>query len=75
MSDAPRAPKRPHETRIHGRTLLDDYFWLREKTSPDVLAHLESENAYTEAVIFGRGDVRESFDQAAEKVKTLAAGS
>jgi hypothetical protein len=26
-------------------------------------------------VIFGRGDVRGAFDQAAEKVKTLAAGS
>jgi len=32
-------------------------------------------DAYTESVIFGRGDVRQSFDQAAEKVKTLAAGS
>ena len=32
-------------------------------------------DAYTEAVIFGRGDVQGTFDQAAEKVKTLAAGS
>ena len=48
---APVAQKRPRETRIHGYTLTDDYFWLREKTSPEVLAHLESENAYTEAVM------------------------
>jgi multiple sugar transport system substrate-binding protein len=32
-------------------------------------------DAYTEAVIFGRSDVRATFDQAAEKVKSLAAGS
>jgi multiple sugar transport system substrate-binding protein len=32
-------------------------------------------DAYTEAVIFGRGDLQGAFDQAAEKVKTLAAGS
>lgn len=30
---------------------------------------------YTQAVIFGRGDVKTAFDQAADKVKTLAAGS
>ena len=51
MSEAPRAQKRPRETRIHGYTLKDDYFWLREKTSPEVLAHLERENAYTESVM------------------------
>jgi multiple sugar transport system substrate-binding protein len=32
-------------------------------------------DAYTQAVIFGKGDVKSAFDQAAEKVKTLAAGS
>jgi multiple sugar transport system substrate-binding protein len=32
-------------------------------------------DAYTQAVIFGKGDLKGAFDQAAEKVKTLAAGS
>lgn len=32
-------------------------------------------DAYTQAVIFGKGDLKGTFDQAAEKVKTLAAGS
>jgi multiple sugar transport system substrate-binding protein len=32
-------------------------------------------DAYTDAVIFGKADVKSAFDQAAEKVKTLAAGS
>jgi oligopeptidase B len=36
---------------IHGRRLVDDYAWLREKTSPEVIAFLEGENAYTRAVM------------------------
>jgi oligopeptidase B len=36
---------------IHGRRLTDDYAWLREKTSPEVIAFLEQENAYTRAVM------------------------
>ncbi len=36
---------------IHGHRLADDYAWLREKTSPEVIAFLEQENAYTVAVM------------------------
>src|SRR5215207_8781031 len=42
----PVAPKVPHATSIHGYTLNDDYFWLREKGKPEVTAYLEAENAY-----------------------------
>ncbi|HZM88883.1 MAG TPA: S9 family peptidase [Blastocatellia bacterium] len=47
----PVARKIPHETRIHGYTLKDDYFWLREKKNPEVIKYLEAENAYTEEVM------------------------
>jgi len=47
----PIARKIPHETRIHGVTLVDDYFWLRQKSAAEVIAHLEAENAYAEAVM------------------------
>lgn len=50
-SAPPVARKTPHETRIHGYTLKDDYFWLREKSNPEVISYLEAENAYTEAVM------------------------
>ncbi len=40
-----------NETTLHNHTLVDDYAWLREKTSPDVIAYLEAENAYTDAVM------------------------
>lgn len=47
----PVARKVPHTTQIHGYTLKDDYFWLREKKNPEVLKYLEAENAYTEEVM------------------------
>jgi oligopeptidase B len=46
----PATAKKPHVTKIHGDTLVDNYFWLREKSNPDVIAHLEAENAYTAAM-------------------------
>ncbi|HJT67567.1 MAG TPA: hypothetical protein VJ749_14000, partial [Pyrinomonadaceae bacterium] len=33
----PMAEKKAKTTNIHGETLVDDYFWLREKTNPAVL--------------------------------------
>ena len=34
----------------YGTTVVDDYFWLREKSNPKVIEYLEQENAYTEAM-------------------------
>jgi oligopeptidase B len=47
----PVAKKVPHVTEINGRTLTDNYFWLRDKPNPEVRAYLEAENAYTDAVM------------------------
>ena len=47
----PVAAKRPHVTKIHGRTLTDDYFWLRQKGDSAVVKHLEAENAYTAGML------------------------
>ncbi len=47
----PVAKKIPHVTEINGHKLTDNYFWLREKTNPEVRAYLEAENAYTDAVM------------------------
>ncbi len=45
----PIAPALPRERTHHGDTFVDDYEWLRDKESPDTLAYLEQENAYTQA--------------------------
>jgi oligopeptidase B len=47
----PMAEKKSKTTNIHGESLIDDYFWLREKSNPSVISYLESENAHTAAVM------------------------
>jgi oligopeptidase B len=47
----PMAEKKPKITKIHGETLVDDYFWLREKNSPQVMEHLKAEDAYAETLM------------------------
>src|ERR1035437_506342 len=34
---------------LHGDIRTDNYFWIREKTNPDVISYLNAENAYTAA--------------------------
>src|SRR5207253_10653951 len=48
---APVTEKKLKFTEINGDRLVDNYYWLREKTSPAVIAHLEAENAYAAAVM------------------------
>jgi oligopeptidase B len=45
------AEKKSKVTDIHGEKLLDEYFWLREKNNPAVIAHLKAEDAYTDQVM------------------------
>ena len=45
----PVADKRPIVRAFHGREFVDNYEWLRDKDNPEVIAHLEAENAYTES--------------------------
>src|SRR5882757_9727823 len=47
----PVAKKVPKTTEINGRTLVDNYYWLRDKKNPEVAAYLEAENAYPDAVM------------------------
>jgi len=47
----PVAKKIPHELEIHGDVRIDEYYWLRERDNPEVLAYLDAENAYTANVM------------------------
>lgn len=47
----PVAGKRPKSDTIHGDLRVDDYFWLREKTNPEVKKYLNAENAYAEQLL------------------------
>jgi oligopeptidase B len=47
----PVAPRHAHEMSIHGDLRVDDYYWLRDRDDPAVLAYLEAENAYSDAMM------------------------
>jgi oligopeptidase B len=47
----PLARREPVEHIVHGDRRADHYHWLRQKDSPEVIAYLEAENAYTDAVL------------------------
>ena len=45
----PLAPERPVVLRNHGRERVDEWYWLRVRDDPQVIAHLEAENRHTAA--------------------------
>ena len=51
MAKPPVAKQVPYRTETHGDVRVDNYFWLREKDNPEVIAHLKAENSYTEAML------------------------
>ncbi len=47
----PLAKRLPVEVTVHGDTRVDPYGWMRDRDAdPDVVAYLEAENAYTDAM-------------------------
>ncbi len=61
----PIAKKIPYETSIHDTVLVDNYYWMKDKsrTDPDVIEHIEKENAYTDSVLFHTKDLQEKLYQ------------
>lgn len=66
----PVAERRPETVEHHGKARTDDYAWLRDpewrdvlrdpsKLSADIRAHLEAENAHTEAILAPYEGLRE----------------
>ncbi len=72
LSPAPTAPpqaaRKPHSFTAHGVEIEDPYAWLRdpgypEVKDPEILAHLEAENAYFHAVMAPRAALTETIFQ------------
>lgn len=55
----PKPPRRPTVLSLHGDDRTDEWYWLRDRDDPAVLAHLESENAYTDAMLAPTVSLRE----------------
>ncbi|SEP89068.1 oligopeptidase B Serine peptidase. MEROPS family S09A [Arthrobacter sp. OV608] len=59
----PVAKQVPTERKHHGDTFVDNYEWLRDKESAEVVEHLKAENAYQEAVTAHQEPLREAIFQ------------
>lgn len=67
---APLAPKRSHERALHGDSVQDPWFWLREKSDPGVIAHLEAENRYSDGILAPTVDLQDTiFQEIKERTK------
>ena len=70
MPDPPMATIEPVELEKHGHVRVDNYFWLKERDNPDVIAYLEAENAYTEAATTHTAGLRETlFEEIKGRIK------
>ena len=49
----PVARRHPVEHVIHNDRRIDNYAWLHEKQNPEVIAYLNAENGYSDAVLHG----------------------
>jgi oligopeptidase B len=54
----------------HGITRIDPFFWMNQRDDPEVLAYLEAENAYAEAMLAPvSGLAEEIFDEILGRIK------
>ncbi|MCO4772545.1 MAG: hypothetical protein KDA24_21105, partial [Deltaproteobacteria bacterium] len=52
LPPAPIARVEPHELKApHGHVRVDDYYWMKDRESEEVLTYLGAENAYTSAAM------------------------
>ena len=66
----PSVGRKPKRLEIHGHLRVDDYYWLNDRGSAEVLAHLQRENDYTSAVLSTNGSLRtELLDEMVTRVK------
>ncbi len=68
--EPPVAEKIPKKLETHGHVRIDDYYWLKERNNPKVIAYLEAENKYTEAETAHTAGLQEKlFQEFMERIK------
>ncbi|RDI42196.1 S9 family peptidase [Falsibacillus pallidus] len=59
----PIAKRIPYPHELHGDVREDDYYWLRDRENPEVIAYLEEENRYYDEVMHKLEDQTERIYQ------------
>ncbi len=68
--EPPCAKRLPQTLETHGHARIDDYYWLRERDDPEVIAYLEAENEYTSKVMAHTDAFQESlFEEIKARIK------
>jgi len=57
---APVAKQVPHVHTEHGVERPDPFHWLKDRDDPDLIPHLEAENAYLDEVLGHRAELRKT---------------
>lgn len=66
----PRADLFPKRLEQFGHVRIDNYYWMRERTDPKVVAYLEAENAYTDALMAHTKDFQKVlYDEIVGRIK------
>lgn len=66
LPSPPRAKQVPYRLERHGHVRIDEYYWLKDRDNPEVLAYLEAENEYAAAL---RSHVRDFERTLFEEIK------
>ncbi len=76
LPQPPVAPRRPTTLTHHGDDRTDDWFWLRDRDDPAVIAHLEAENAFTKSVLADQAPLRSAiFEEIRGRVRETDASA
>src|SRR5262245_13292808 len=66
----PQAAVIPTRLESFGRVRVDNYYWLKDRTDPRVIAYLDAENAYTDAVMAHTQPLqRQLYDEIVARIK------
>ena len=75
LPSPPSAPTASNPRTGHGRTRVDPWSWLDDQADPQVIAHLNAENAYAEAVMAPTNALQEAlFDGIRSRTAETDAG-
>src|SRR5206468_7427606 len=69
-SQPPVARKEPKDVTVHGDKRIDDYFWLRNKGTPEVEQYLHAEAAYADAQTASQAALRQKlYDEMLSRIQ------
>ena len=70
MINAPIAKKEAKLLTTHDVVRQDDYFWMNQRDTPEVLDYLNAENAYCNAMMKDTEDLQKQlFDEIKSRIK------